>query len=99
MGVEEEIAYTQGVFAASSDVQFDVQQTIAQGDLVVINGIMAGTNDGPSVMAGQPTPATGKKMVIPVSNTFEFSNGKIVRNSVYYDNLGVGVQLGLMPEM
>ena len=34
---------------------------------------------------GQTVPATGKKVTVPVSDTFEFANGKIVRNSLYAD--------------
>ena len=100
MGVDDEIAYTRGVFEAFPDLHFDVKQTVAQGDLVVFNGTMTGTHDGPLAMPnGQTVPATGKKGAVAVSNTFEFANGKIVRNSLYYDNLGMMVQLGLMPGM
>jgi steroid delta-isomerase-like uncharacterized protein len=98
VGVEQEIAYTRGVFEAFSDLHFEVGHTVAQGDFVVVNGVMTGTNDGSRVLPnGQSMPATGKKASIPLSNTFQFANGKIVRNSLYYDNLGPMIQLGVMP--
>ena len=100
VGVDEEITFTQAIFEAFPDMRFDAKQTIAQGDFVVMNGVMAGTHDGPLAMPnGQTVPATGKKATVPLSDTFEVANGKIVRNSLYYDNLGMMVQLGLMPGM
>lgn len=97
-GVDQEIAYAQGLFEGFSDMHVDITRTIAQGDFVVIHCIFAGTNDGPMAMPnGQTVPATGKKVAVPVSNTFEFANGKLVRNSLYYDQLGMMVQLGLAP--
>ena len=100
VGVNEEMAYTEGLFQAFSDFHIQTQQTIAQGDHVVINIVMTGTNDGPMVMPnGQTVPATGKKLTVPISNTFELANGKIARNSLYADYLGMMVQLGLMPGM
>jgi steroid delta-isomerase-like uncharacterized protein len=98
VGVSEEIAYTQGLFDAFSDFHVGVAQTIAQGDFVVANVTMTGTHDGPLTMPnGQTVPATGKKVVVPVSNTLQFANGKIARNSLYADLLGMMAQLGLMP--
>jgi len=98
LGVDEEVAYVQGQYEAFPDMRFEMKQTIAQGDFVVMNCILTGTHDGPMRMAdGQTVPATGKKVAIPLSNTLEFANGKIVRNSIYYDTLGAVVQLGLAP--
>ena len=65
---------------------------------MVFNGTVTGTNDGPMATAtGDTMPPTGKKVAVPVSNTFEFANGKVVRNSIYCDRLGMMAQLGLMP--
>ena len=98
VGVSEEIAYTQGLFDAFSDFHVEVAETIAQGDLVVANVTMTGTHDGPMTMPnGQTVPATGKKVALPVSNTLQFADGKIARNSLYSDLLGLMGQLGLMP--
>jgi len=100
VSVDEEVAYVRQQYAAFPDMRFDAKQTIAQGDFVVMNGIITGTHDGPLPMAtGQTVAATGKKVAIPLSNTLEFANGKIVRNSLYFDNLGAVVQLGLTPGM
>ncbi len=98
VGVSEEIAYTQGLFDAFSDFHVEVAETIAQGDLVVANVTMTGTHDGPMTMPnGQTVPATGRKVALPVSNTLQFADGKIARNFLYSDLLGLMGQLGLMP--
>jgi steroid delta-isomerase-like uncharacterized protein len=98
VGVSQEMAYTQGLFEAFSDFHIEVAQTIAQGDFVVANVAMTGTNDGPITMPnGQTVPATGKMVAVPVSNTFQLANGKIVRNSLYADLLGLMGQLVLLP--
>jgi steroid delta-isomerase-like uncharacterized protein len=100
VGVNEEAAYTQGLFDAFADFHVEVAQTIAQGDFVVANVTMTGTHDGPMTMPnGQTVPATGKKVALPVSNTLQFANGKIAGNYLYSDLLGLMAQLGLMPGM
>ena len=100
VGVAEEVVFTQGLFEAFPDMHADMNQRIAQGDFVVVNLTFTGTNSGPLAMPGRPTmPATGKKVTVPVSNTFEFADGKIVRNSIYYDQVTMMAQLGVMPGM
>ena len=100
VGVDEEVAYSQGLFEAFPDLHVDIKQTIAQGDFVVAELTFAGTHEGPLTMPGGPTvPPTGKKVVVPVSNTFKFADGKVARNSLYYDQMTMMAQLGLAPGM
>jgi steroid delta-isomerase-like uncharacterized protein len=100
VGVEEDIVYTRGIFEAFPDLHVNVEEIIAQGDSVVVNFTMSGTHDGPLALpSGQTVPATGKKGIVPGSNTFKLANGKIVRNSLFYDQFGMMAQLGLVPEM
>jgi steroid delta-isomerase-like uncharacterized protein len=98
VGVEQDTVFTQGLFEAFPDMRVDVKQTIAEGDLVVINMTVTGTHSGPMNMPnGQTIPATGKKISVSGSNSFELANGRILRNSLYYDQLGLMAQLGLAP--
>ena len=88
------------MFDAFPDMHVDVKQTMAQGDLAAIEFTFAGTHEGPMAMPSGPTvPATGKKVIAKGCNTFEFANGKIVRNSLYWDQLGMMARMGLMPGM
>jgi predicted ester cyclase len=97
-GADAEVVFMKGAYEAFPDVHVEIIQTIAQGDLVVINGVMTGTHDGPMPMPdGHAIPATGRKWSSPFSETLEFKDGKVVRRSIYTDVLGRMVQLGLMP--
>jgi len=99
IGAAEETASTKALHAAVSDVHYVANETVAQGDLVVVNGVMTGTNDGPYVLPdGTTFPASGRPVTLPFSNTFKFANGKIVRNTLYYDMSGPMVQMGMTPE-
>jgi predicted ester cyclase len=98
VGKDEEIALVRKLVEAFPDLHIEVTQRIAQGDFVVVNYTMIGTSEGPLTLpTGQTVPATGKKVVVPVSKTLEFDNGKLVRQVNYYDRLALMTQLGLMP--
>ena len=60
--LNEEMAYTDGLFQAFSDLHIEIAQTIAQGDFVVINAILTGTNDGPwRCRPARPCPPPARK--------------------------------------
>jgi steroid delta-isomerase-like uncharacterized protein len=99
VGADEENAFLRAIFEAFPDVHWETRQTVAQGDFVVLNLIMSGTQAGPMTLPDQTLPATGKKMAMPMSNTMQFNNGKVVHASLYYDRLGMLAQLGLMTGM
>jgi steroid delta-isomerase-like uncharacterized protein len=93
-------AHFQQMISMCSDLAMNVTQKIADGDYVVVNFVAAGTNDGPLPgLTGEIIPGTGRKAALPVSNTLQFKDGKIVRSTLYYDQLGFMAQLGLMPGM
>ena len=63
------------------------------GDTVAIYFVGRGKNDGPV----GPLPATGKSITLPYCAVFAFdSQGKIVEEDDYWDQLGFMVQLGHM---
>jgi predicted ester cyclase len=71
---------------------------IAEGDHVVEQARYIGTHtgiwrnpDGPEV------PATGKGMDFPFVGVFRVENGKISSIRIYFDQIEVFTQLGLMP--
>lgn len=87
-GAEAEDIFMRGAYQAYPDMRIEVSQTIAQGDFVVVNGVLTGTNQGPMTMPdGQTIPATGEKMNRRFSETLEFADGKVVRRSIYYLDL------------
>lgn len=91
-------AYMQGLWASYPDMTFEITQTIAQGDYVVVNYICTGTNSGPmTTPTGGTAPATGRTFTLPASSTLEFKDGKIVREQGYLDLMTLLAQLGLLP--
>ena len=93
-------AYIQGFIDAFPDLHFDIRQTIAQGDYVVINWMSSGTNTGSMrTPTGAMIPPTGKKGMVPGSTTYMFRGGKAAYSWVHWDMATLLMQLGLMPGM
>ena len=78
---------------AFPDWRSDVQQMIAEGDLLVEHFIAHGTHRG-SVMGESPT---GHDVVLRGVNIFRITDGKIVERWGRLDDLGLLQQLGLAP--
>ncbi len=97
VGAEEEDAYLRRLSEALPDWHWETAQMIAQGDFVVRNGVRRGTHTGTiSELGSESVPATGKELVLRISNTLQFENGKVLRSYVYYDRLSLMKQLGLI---
>jgi len=77
-------------FAAMPDLKITVTNRIVQGDQLTVEWVASGThtNDYPGL------PATGRSFSIPGVTVVVRQNGKIVRESLYYDIAEVGHQLG-----
>jgi len=80
---------------ALPDIEFTVEDLIAEDDMVAARMSYTGTNTGPFLMI----PATG----VPVSSRSmffsRFSDGKIQEGWIILDALGMLVQLGVLPPM
>jgi hypothetical protein len=62
---------------------------------VVCTFIVVGTQDGPL----GPFPATGKEFALPLCEMWHFdSSGRVVGGDLYYDQVSLLTQLGLMPQ-
>jgi steroid delta-isomerase-like uncharacterized protein len=81
------------VFAAFSDYHGEIQNLVAEGDMVVSRTQWTGTNDGPY----DGRPATGKKLVFSTSDFFRIENGKIAERWDVVETLARAVALGLVP--
>ena len=99
MNHEQYTAYLKGFLDAFPDLHFDILQTIAQGDYVVINWRARGTHTGPMrAPNGDMVPPTNRKSTVEGSTTYEFRGGKIAKSKIFWDMVGMLVQLGLMPQ-
>ncbi len=100
MTKEQHRAFLQGMFTAFPDLKFTIEQTIASGDTVVTNWTAAGTHTGPMLTpSGQTIPPTGKKGIVPGSDTMEVKGGKVTRVRASWDRVDLLGQLGLLPPM
>lgn len=96
---EQYKVYLQGILEAFPDLHFDVLQTIAQGDYVVVIWRTSGTHTGPMrTPNGDVIPATNRKGVVDGSTLYEFRGDKIARSRVFWDMAGLLMQLGVMPQ-
>ena len=75
------------------DGKFEVQDMIAEGDLVVSRWIYNGTHEGE--FAG--VPATGKKVSVTGTVIQRIENGKSAEHWAIWDVLGMLTQMGAIP--
>lgn len=75
------------------DLRFEVQQMIAEEDLVTSRSMMSGTHTG----AWLGIAPTGKEVSIRLMVTQRIADGRIVEDWVLVEALGFFQQLGLIP--
>ena len=77
------------------DIQWTLEETIAEGNNIVARYTMRGTHQG----AFMGVPPTGKKIAVQALNIYRFSNGKILEELGQPDLLGLLQQIGgLQPQ-
>jgi steroid delta-isomerase-like uncharacterized protein len=82
-----------------TDVNHTVRSFVEQGDSFCDEWTFAGTHTRPFLLPnGTELPPTGKRVEIAGMELVQVRDGKVVVNTLYYDNLAVAVQLGLVPE-
>jgi steroid delta-isomerase-like uncharacterized protein len=98
--VEQHRMFLQAYLTAFPDAHLDVTLMIAQGNYVVAHWTGTGTHTGPlRTPTGSSLPATGKKVVLKASETYELQGGKIARLWGFFDRASLLGQLGLLPPM
>lgn len=88
--LKDHIAMAEAAFPLYS---IDIEEMIAEGDLVSIRGRFQGTHKG-SFMG---TPPTGKSFDVEIWLTYRIAGGKIVDHWMLLDNAALMQQLGLVP--
>ena len=81
------------VRAAYPDLDFTHEDTLAEGDRVMIRWTMRGTHNGPFM----GTPPTGKSVTVTGIDVFRIAGGQIVELWQNFDQLGMLQQLGVIP--
>jgi steroid delta-isomerase-like uncharacterized protein len=86
--------------AAFPDIEWGLLSYVEQGDAFADEWTFAGTHSGPLLLPdGSELPATGKRVEVRGMELVEMRDGKIVIDNLYYDNLAVATQLGLIPQL
>ena len=84
---------------AFSDIDWGYVSYVEQGDAFADEWYFIGTHTGPFRLPdGTELPPTGKRVELHGMELVELRDGKIVVDNLYYDNLTIAVQLGLVPE-
>ena len=82
-----------------TDLNHTVRSFVEQGDLFADEWTFVGTHTGSFRLPdGTELPPTGKRVEIRGMEVVRLRDGKIVLNSLYYDNLAALAQLGLIRE-
>lgn len=74
------------------DAHWAEEAVICEGDVVVWRGVMTGTHVGNFF----GIPATGQRIAITATSTLWVQDGKIVRQRMNSDDLGMMMQLGVV---
>ena len=84
---------------AFSDIAHRVVSYTEQDDAFADEWVFVGTHTGPVTLPdGTEVPPTGKRIEIPGMEIVKMRDGKIVANNLYYDNLAVLLQFGLLQQ-
>jgi predicted ester cyclase len=85
--------------ASFSDIAHRYVSYVEQGDAFADEWVFVGTHTGPLVLPdGTELPPTGKRVEVQGMELVRVRDGKIVVDNLYYDNLAVAAQLGLLPQ-
>lgn len=92
-GKRELRAFAEGVFATVPDFKLELTSSFVSGDRAAIEWLMSGTlvEDVP------PFTANGNGFSTRAVTIIQFKNGKIRRNSDYWDGTTVMRQMGQLP--
>jgi steroid delta-isomerase-like uncharacterized protein len=84
-----------GWVTASNDIRITGPRYLDAGDTVVSTFTVVGTHDGPL----GALPATGKQFALELCEMWHFDPaGRVVGGDLYYDQVSLLTQLGLMPQ-
>ncbi len=96
--VQEWREYGEAFRRAMPDARLMIVSAIESGNTIAVEGRFSGTHTGPLASPQGEIPPSGRSIDIPYADFFELEDGRVARHRVYYDQLGMLTQLGLVPE-
>lgn len=97
-GVDEFIQYGTGMFGAFPDLHVELRNCIEGDGAVIAEALLTGTHTGALPTPGGDVPPTNKRIELEVADAFDVENGKVTGHRVYFDQMAMMTQLGLLPE-
>lgn len=94
-GPERVLAVREQARTAFPDLDYDIEEVIAEGDIVAFRMVMKGTHEGP--LPGSGLPGTGKQVQVRQLHMVRFEGDKIAEHWAVRDDLGMMQQLGIIP--
>jgi len=86
--------FLSGWIESAHDIRITNRAYVDAGQTVVCTFTVVGTQDGPL----GPFPATSKSFSLPLCEMWHFDEGgRVVGGDLYYDQVSLLLQLGLMP--
>jgi steroid delta-isomerase-like uncharacterized protein len=97
-GIEPFLEHAKGFVTGFPDARIELVAVVDDGERVSTEGVFVGTNTGPLVTPQGELPPTGRALRLPYLDIWTSEAGRITAHSVYYDQMGMAAQLGLLPE-
>ncbi len=94
-GKEEATRYYRQWWGAFPDVDIHVERIVAAGEWVIVEASSTGTHSGPFM----GIPPTGRRVQSRVCCVIRVRDGKMVEETVYYDQMERLLQLGSTLEL
>jgi predicted ester cyclase len=98
-GGDASTAYAMGWLNAFSDATLTAHTVVVDGDWVAMTGTFKGTHDGTLSGPDGDVPPTRRTLEGRCAQLVRFRDGKSVEEHLYYDQMDVVTQLGLMSEV
>lgn len=84
---------------ACPDAKWTVTNVVDAGDAAAVEAVFEGTQTGPlQTPGGRDISPTGRRIVNQVASIARVKADQIVSETVYFDQMAIMAQLGLMPE-
>lgn len=98
VGFEPFSQYGSAFFRAFPDLHVEMHNCVEQGDAVIAEATLTGTHTAPLAAPSGEIPATNKRIELTVADAFDVKDGKVTGHRVYFDQMAMLTQLGLVPE-
>ena len=97
MKARGDLALQQALWTALPDTRIEVVARVANGDTVMSEEVLVGTQTGPFATPAGTLPASGRSIRMPFVTVQQIRDGKIAAERIYFDQLDFLRQLGINP--